>query len=427
MKNKKKLLDVPNNLANTSQVAGIFENLDKHLKYLLKNDQLDQKPLLVCSGGTSSRCAANKHWSLDLRKNFDFINLNLNTLEADIGGGISMGRLVNELSLNNRSFPIGLSGKTGIGYILTGGISPLSRSEGLAIDQVVEIEGVWGNGSDFLFTKPNKLSSKEDELIWKGLCGAAPFLGIISKLKIQTKPIEPLIIWQSELTIEELSKIVISSEKWSNFSSLQWTWADKIKAYGVFKINKERSLNDLTDLKEILPYNFEKNIIKVNGIKDLPLFNASYKNKTKSNYNSEVIGLLSKNWASLTPKILSIIDDLIQNKPHSRCCIAAQQLGGETKANPYKTSFIHRKAIWKPWITATWPQDDLNCREESLYWLKGAWDKLEPYCIGIHLAQMHQHLNWNSRACSSAFGEWMPGLKKLKKNFDPNVLLPSFL
>ena len=67
-----------------------------------------------------------------------------------------MGDLSDFLFKHNRSFPIGLSGKTGMGYILTGGISPLSRSRGLAIDQIIEIKGFWGNGKKFHLSRPNK-------------------------------------------------------------------------------------------------------------------------------------------------------------------------------------------------------------------------------------------------------------------------------
>ena len=56
-------------------------NLPKN-KRLLKNDNISPKPLLICSGGTSSRCAANDHWTLDLRKKFNFFDFNQNTNEV---------------------------------------------------------------------------------------------------------------------------------------------------------------------------------------------------------------------------------------------------------------------------------------------------------------------------------------------------------
>ena len=110
------------------------------------------------------------------------------------------------------------------------------------------------------------------------------------------------------------------------------------------------------------------------------------------------------------------------------CSISSQQLGGKTKYNQIgKTSFIHRQSMWKPWITASWPPNDQEAKEQCLSWLKLGSKKLEPYCQGIHLAQMHHHLGWNEKETLSAFGDWLIGLKEIKKQYDPNGLLPSFL
>ena len=50
-----------------------------------------------------------------------------------------MNELIKTISKHEQSFPIGLSSSTGVGYILTGGISPISRNRGLAIDQILEV------------------------------------------------------------------------------------------------------------------------------------------------------------------------------------------------------------------------------------------------------------------------------------------------
>ena len=143
------------------------------------------------SGGTTSRAAADKHWILDLSKNYQNISFDLEKKHVEIEAGVKMGDLCDFLRRHKRSFPIGLSGKTGMGYILTGGISPLSRSRGLAIDQILEIKGFWGNGREFHFSRPNTL--EESTLEWKALCGAAIFLSIITKVKLKTQPLRPIL------------------------------------------------------------------------------------------------------------------------------------------------------------------------------------------------------------------------------------------
>ena len=158
---------------------------------LITSKQINPKPLLICSGGTTSRCASDEHWTLDLRKKYQFINFDKSTKEVEIGGGIKMKNLLEELSKHGRCFPTGLSGETGLGYILTGGISPISRSKGLAIDQVLKIKGIWGKGQNFEISKPSSDSSIEEYLMWRGLSGASPFLGIITSLRVKTHIIKP--------------------------------------------------------------------------------------------------------------------------------------------------------------------------------------------------------------------------------------------
>ena len=152
-------LKVPNPLASDSSICGTFEAVDQSFINLVKSNQIKPKPLLVCSGGTSSRCAANNHWTLDLRKNYQKIIFNPNNQEIEIEAGVKMGKVLSELSKYKRTFPTGLSNKTGIGYILTGGISPISRCKGLAIDHIQKIKGVWGSGEVLEISKPNKFSS----------------------------------------------------------------------------------------------------------------------------------------------------------------------------------------------------------------------------------------------------------------------------
>ena len=51
---------------------------------------------------------------------------------------------------------------------------------------------------------------------------------------------------------------------------------------------------------------------------------------------------------------MKIIKDLIDKRPNKSCYIASQQLGGLTHLQDIDTSFLHRDAIWKPWINGAW-------------------------------------------------------------------------
>jgi len=387
----------------------------------LESSHKDSIPFLVTSGGTTSRAAADNHWILDLRKNYQNISFDLEKKHVEIEAGLTMGDLSNFLRKHKRSFPIGLSGKTGMGYILTGGISPLSRSRGLAIDQIIEIQGFWGNGKEFHLFRPNTPEILNSE--WKALCGAAIFLGIITKLKLRTQPLRPLLSWTANLSFSQLSESIHQAESWPNSLSLQWIYGDNIFAHAIGEVKDTEHEALLINLLEKLPFTCNRIIKKVNDMNSLP--NLSLANNTINNKNhSEVIGLLGPEWQEKNLQILKIIKNLIAKRPNNNCYIASQQLGGLTQLTDIDTSFIHRDAIWKPWINGAWVAHDQFNREKTLQWMEECWKNLEFICPGVHLAQIHPHLPWHQKELSLAFKDWLPKLQEIKAINDPTNLMP---
>ncbi len=387
----------------------------------MNSTQKTSIPLLISSGGTTSRAAADNHWILDLSKNYQNISFDLNKKYVEIEAGVKMGVLSDFLRKHKRSFPIGLSGNTGMGYILTGGISPLSRSRGLAIDQIIEIKGFWGNGKEFQLTRPD--ASKESNLEWKALCGAAIFLGIITKVKLKTQPLRPILSWTANLSFSQLSECISQAESWPNSLSFQWIYGERIFAHAIGEVKSSDQETLLINLIEKLPFNCNRKIKKVTDINSLPILSLG-NNKSHNTNHSEVLGLLGPAWKDKNIKVLKIIKALIDKRPNKSCYIASQQLGGLTHLKDLDTSFIHRDAIWKPWIHGAWEAQDQLKRKNSLKWMEECWTDLEFICPGVHLAQIHPHLPWHEKELSSAFKDWLPKLKEIKASKDPRKLMP---
>ena len=416
--------EVLNTNARDSCARDILFDIKKDI-FCRKKLNLDKNQYIcICSGGTTSSCAREDFLTLDLRKNYNQIYFDKESKIATIGGGVLMKDLLNHLERYNRLFPIGLSNLPGMGYILTGGVSPLSRRYGLAIDNVEFIKGYFGNGKYFSFNK-YKLNKKEIKL-WEALMGAAPFLAIITEVGLKTIKNSPLFVFEGFINQRELKEIIEIAENFPENMSLQWIATDKIYIYIVAEIkNDSDKVNFQNHLKTFNKY---KSIIqkKYKGFKEVHFFPKELELfELNSKYHSEVISLLGGDLDSNVSQFVEIISDINKNKPNKSCYIACQQLGGNTKIiNNYPSLFIHRNSSWKPWIFASWERNSSKDKEIVINWMYESWDKLKKFFPNIHLAQLHNHLNSHDEELKRAFDKKLEELKILKNFCDPSGILP---
>ena len=424
MKKHKNTLKFPNSNSKDAKVKKVIYKIEDNLFKDINKSKGKDEHLCICSGGTTSGCAKDGLITLDLRRDYNKIHFEKDTNLVTIGGGVIMGDLINYLQKYNRSFPVGLSKLPGIGYILTGGISPLSRRYGLAIDNIQSIKGFLGNGT-FISLEKNKLSS-EKQLIWEGLKCAAPFLSIVTEIGLKTIKSYPIQIIEGFINENELTEIIKLAEVFPENMSLQWIYAEKIYIYIFSEIKndleKDRTGKYLINLSKFstLKSKQYENLNQINFFpKELDLF------ELNSNNHSEVISLLGEDLRGDIPILIKQLKEIIKNRPNKSCYIASQQLGGETKKSRYGSSFfVHRRSTWKPWIYASWKKNDLQEREIVLNWMYKSWSKLKSFYPNIHLAQLHNHLNSHKEELSLAFGHRLDELKTLKNICDPQSILP---
>jgi len=146
----------------------------------------------------------------------------------------------------------------------------------------------------------------------------------------------------------------------------------------------------LLDKFPTLEKQFYENFNKINFFpKELNLY------ELNANNHSEVISLLGEDLKNDIPIFIKCLDEIMDNKPNNSCYIASQQLGCKTKKLNHGSSFfVHRKSTWKPWIYASWKKNDLQEKEVALEWMYKSWSKLKRFYPNIHLAQLHNHLNF---------------------------------
>ena len=421
-----------NPMADDSHPAGWISTDAISLSNLIRQG-IQPTPLLVCAGGTSSRCAADGLWTLDLRARHRQLIISEVGDEVEIGTGLTMAEVLQGLQAHGRSIPVGLSTVPGCGFVLTGGVGPLSRLQGLAMDHIVGLRGVWGNGNIFDLSAPaNPAAStgttfnKESHQQWKGLLGAAPFLAVVTAIRLRTQKLTPLMIWRAVCSVQQLEIAIEAAEQWTHSASLQWAWNERIELFIACSADDPAAMAAVQSLKTLLGHCAESSMTIVPGQHAQPPFGAlATSTAAKGHNHSEVISRLGPAWGQRLPSLLKDLNQLIRERPHPGCQISAQQLGGMSSQVPVsRTSFIHRDAIWKPWINAVWNANDAEGRERSLDWLFHANSILTNYCPGVHLAQIHPHLSCHKAELNDAFQDWLPVLNQLKSHHDPYGLLP---
>ena len=405
-----------NALAKDARSEGRL-NLGPELLSVVLRHSLRPTPLLVSSGGTSSRCAGDGLWTLDLKQRYREFCYQERASEVRIGTGLTMAEVLEGLRSKQRALPIGLSGLPGSGFLLTGGMGPLSRSQGLAMDHIQRIEGVWGNGEPFNIHRDETIGDQHTAWCWRGLLGAAPFLAVVTAVELRTHPIEPLAVLQQRIAVEALPNWIRAAEEWPSSASLQWSWSDQLEIYAVHSGADGGSDHWFGALAEHAAERYADQLSQ-------PGFGRLSSDHAPSPSHCEVLGRLGGRWGEHAEALVECLREWMLRRPHPSCRISAQQLGGATSTvSPASTSFIHRNAEWKPWITAAWAPGDLQGRAQALDWMENVNTALRALNPGIHLAQIHDHLPGHAQELSDAFGSWLPSLQRLKAEIDPDQRL----
>ena len=422
MINNRNLFQVPNQNSCDSKLRDLIYTIDENLITFLRENLKKDDYLCVCSGGTTSSCAKDNLYTLDLRKNYSQISFDNKNQHVTLGGGVNMGNLSKYLDKFERFFPIGLSQLPGLGYILTGGVSPLSRRYGLAVDNIISMKGYFANGEKFSLNKYH-LNAAEYK-IWNCLKGAAPFFSIVTEIKLKTFRSYPILVFEGSVKEDELAELIIKSENFPKNASLQWIFADKIYFYILIELrtNEDKSFADKFSLN-LKKYSSLK-ITKYKSLNSIKFFPKELNLfEFNSNNHSEVMSLLGKNLGNKVFSFIKILKEINLSKPNKACYVASQQLGCFSQDNK-NSFFIHRECIWKPWIFASWEKNNLKEREIAINWIYKSWGKMKVFYPKIHLAQLHNHLTSHAEEIQLAFGEKISFLKDLKNFYDPSRILP---
>lgn len=147
------------------------------------------------------------------------------------GGGAKLGDLQNFLAKEGYITATGVCAGVGLaGWTLGGGYSPFSKTLGLGVDNVVEMEVVLPNGEVVRASEYDN-----DELFWALRGAGHQSFGVVTELTIRTAPLVGLLYYFVTLPLEEDTKFAVAAlNKWYEFSYHNSTWVNgELSTYSV--------------------------------------------------------------------------------------------------------------------------------------------------------------------------------------------------
>jgi FAD/FMN-containing dehydrogenase len=151
-------------------------------------------PVTVRGGGLSSNCVADDAIMLDLSAHFDFARHDGDLVR--VGGGASVGTMLDALAASGRTVPVGIVDHAGLGLVTRGGVGYLTRSLGLTLDHLVEVELVLPSGE--IVHLCDRSSGEEAELWW-AVRGAGPTFGVITSAVLRSHAMGP--VWVDRIVL----------------------------------------------------------------------------------------------------------------------------------------------------------------------------------------------------------------------------------
>ena len=385
-------------------------------------------PLMVRSGGHSRFCAADGSLVLDLSAHFTAIDLVGDRVRVQ--GGVGMGTLLRTLAPHRRMVPVGTHATPGFGLLLMGGIGHLSRSLGLTLDNVVALRGVRADGTPFVLNE-----DEHDTKAWKWLRGAAPFLAVVTEATLRTHDRRPLEASRSLHALDWLEGHLRNAETLARSRSCSFVLGvppdsdqPALLRYCVAVAGSSGSSVSAADSAQVW-------CEQVMGLEDLPDFNMPRHDgglpeepmvtpDRRRRLRSWIHAISVE--AGQSEDLATILRGAIQRAPNRLCRIDLQQLGGAVGDQSMRSSsYRGRKAAWSIVISGLWHPDQIATADAVKQWSDDLFDALVPISCHVYLVERHPGTNRYGRQLQLAYGDDLAHLRELKRQWDPDQILPT--
>lgn len=377
-------------------------------------------------GGLSTTCAATGAILIDLRT-----HLHGGELAGDrarMNGGAIMGELLSTLAPAGRLVPIGVLGVPGLGLATRGGIGHLTRSLGLTMDHLVEVEIVTGSGE--ILTLSDASTGDEADLWW-AVRGCAPAFGVVTAATFRSQPAPPDYF---------VHRILAPLDNFPPFVDWAATLPESVSATAL--IGTPPGFHE--------PQFFAM-LVAPDDVR-IPASNPIWQHAGRFPYRdfppfdpTDAAGHLPSPAApagpdqriavaekcpflkNLTPAIAEQLTYLIRRAPTPLCRHDFQPAGGAmTRVDASSNAFAVRDIDWSTPIIGAWQGNDPDTQAACERWVRDVWDALEPCIVGTYSTEIRPGLAETAREVALAFGENLPRMRVIKRLYDPDDIFRCY-
>lgn len=346
---------------------------------------------------------------------------------ATVGPGLTGKELYQLLYAQGLTQVGGTCSDVGIsGLILTGGMGPLLRREGLACDSLLSIEMIDAAGKHIVANRDNE----HKDLFWACCGGGGGNFGVVVSLTLKVYPAmnvtwfnigwdweqpvaEVINTWQ-ELFLKEDRRWFSHLDVWAKNFSTEKFHKQPIKAMGVFWGTPEEARLALDPLLRIgRPTELIEAVTWQRAIQQFEESTAVFIT-TKPEYKST--GAFAK--AKLPAEAIKIIITTLENATSPLFNVLLFSLGGAAaEISPTATAYFYRKSPFFICYTNQWLKEDKD--REEIAQLDQLRSKLLPYTEGDYIGNPDRSL---VNYLQDYYGDNVPRLIQVKKRYDPDNL-----
>lgn len=391
-------------------------------------------PFTVCSGGLSAGSIQNNIACLALNKFYNNVTIIRDGSEVFVRmqGGATVEEALRKLNKIDYHIPFGVSPLPGLGLVLRGGIGHLSRSEGLTLDQIVEINFISAIGEQKI------LQSGSNDYLWRALRGAAPRFGVVSEVVLKALPgskvtaacfktnVEAFASWlniAANLPYDMSTSLVLGSELMDKSQPVLF-------GYLVKNSIAKDAIEDIIKVAEQLVKQQNINwcfIPQITNYCDLPAFDIPQLNKKE--ITGKIIPLvksyLMKNdqLKTMTAFILEALNTL----PNPLCRIDLQHMGGMVTKINSNAVFQSRDADWNVVITGIWTTESLASEVDLVkQWVHNTLNRLSLAFCGVYSVEIRNNQPETEYELELAYKKELVPLRQLISSCDKYGLRASY-